>query len=650
MTPIWTPSQATVDAQAITEFSRRASELSGRDLSDYEALYQWSIDETESFWTLVWDFCGVIAESRGERVLVDGDMMPGAVWFPDARLNFAQNLLRRKDDELAIIFRGEDDVEASVSWGELHQLVSQTQQLLRDAGVVAGDRVAGYMPNMPETVIAMLATVSLGAVWTSCSPDYGVQGIVDRFSQTAPKVLFTADGYIYNGKNHDSLEKVAEMLEQLPSIEKVYVCGYVQDEPRIPNKLLHAVLYSHALMAYGPKPIEFVQMPFNAPLSIMYSSGTTGAPKCIVHGAGGVLLQHLKEHVLHIGLKPTERIFYFTNCGWMMWNWLVSALAAEATVVLYDGSPFFPDANALFQFAEEVEINVFGTSAKFIDATAKSGVRPVRDCKLGPLRMVLSTSSPLSPECYDYVYTHIKHDVCLSSIAGGTDLLSNFALGNMALPVNRGELQCRGLGMAVEVWDENGQSLSQQKGELVCTKPFPSMPISFWNDADGSNYRHTYFEKYPGVWHQGDYVELTENNGLVYYGRSDATLNPGGVRIGTSEIYRQVEQLDEVIESLVIGHEWRHDTRMVLFVKLAQGLSLDDALTEKIKLQIRENTTHQHVPAKVVQVSDIPRTKSGKITELAVRDTVHGSEVSNLDALANPEVLAEYENRIELRT
>lgn len=650
MSAMWTPSQSTVDAQAITDFSRRASDLAGRDLSDYEALYQWSIDEAEAFWSLLWDFCGVIAEARGERVLVDGDKMPGAVWFPDARLNYAQNLLRRQDDELAIIFRGEDDVEASISWAELHNLVSQTQQLLRDAGVVAGDRVAGYMPNMPETVVAMLATVSLGAVWTSCSPDFGVQGIVDRLVQTAPKVLFTADGYIYNGKNHDSLEKVAEMLEHLPSIEKIYVCGYVQDEPRIPNKLLHAVLYSHALMAYTAKPVDFVQMPFNAPLFIMYTSGTTGAPKCIVHGAGGVLLQHLKEHVLHLGIKPKERVFYFTNCGWMMWNWLVSAMAAEATVVLYDGSPFFPDNNALFEFAEEVEINVFGTSAKFIDATAKAGVRPVRDSDLAPLRMLLSTSSPLSPECFDYVYTHIKHDVCLSSIAGGTDLLSNFALGNTALPVNRGEIQCRGLGMAVEVWSKDGQSLQQQKGELVCTQPFPSMPIGFWGDEDGSNYRETYFEQFPGVWHQGDYVEQTANNGMVYYGRSDATLNPGGVRIGTAEIYRQVEQLEEVVESLVIAHEWQRDTRLVLFVQLANGLKLDDALIEKIKRQIHENTTHQHVPAKVIQVSDIPRTKTGKITELAVRDTVHGVDVGNLDALANPDALAEYQNLSELLT
>jgi len=650
MSTIWTPSESEVNTQAITEFAQRASELSGKDLSNYDDLYQWSIDDLESFWALVWDFCGVIAESKGDGVLVNGGSMPGAEWFPNASLNFAQNLLRRNNEELAIIFRGEDEIESQISWNELQQLVSQTQQLLQDAGVEAGDCVAGYIPNMPEAVVAMLATVSLGAVWTSCSPDFGVQSIVDRFSQTKPKVLFVADGYIYNGKNIDSLEKVSRILEHLPSVKRVYVCGYVQDEPRIPSNILHALLYSHALANYSPKAVEYTMMPFNAPLYIMYSSGTTGLPKCIVHGAGGVLLQHLKELRLHVGLKPKERIFYFTTCGWMMWNWLVSALATEATLVLYEGSPFYPDQNALFELAEDAQIDVFGTSARFIDASAKAGVRPVRDVDLSAMRMMLSTSSPLTSEGYDYVYTHVKDDICLSSMAGGTDLLSNFALANAALPVHRGELQCRGLGMAVEVWNEQGQAVKNQKGELVCVKPFPSMPLGFWLDDDGSQYHATYFERFPGVWHQGDYVELRDTGGMVFYGRSDTTLNPGGVRIGTAEIYRQVEKLHEVNESLVIDQQWQNDHRIVLFVTLAAGFTLDDELSSRIKEQIRVNTTHQHVPAKIIQVHDMPRTKSGKIVELAVRDVVHGLPVNRVDALANPDALAEFENRVELNS
>ncbi len=650
MASMWTPNESDVQNLAITDFRRKASELAGVELADYDALYTWSISDPEAFWTLVWDFCGIVADTRGDRILVDGDKMPGSQWFPDAQLNFAQNLLRRNDHEAALIFRGEDDIESEISWAELHQLVSQTQQLLRDAGVVAGDRVGAFIPNIPESVVAMLATASLGAIWTCCSPDFGVSAAVDRFSQSKPKVLFTADGYIYGGKNFDSLEKVSEMLPQLPSIERVYVCAYLQDEPLIPQSMMIALNYSRALTSYAAKPVEFTSMPFNSPLYIMYSSGTTGVPKCIVHGAGGVLLQHLKEHVLHVGLKPLERIFYFTNCGWMMWNWLVSALAAEATVVLYDGSPYHPDRNALFGFAEETGVNVFGTSAKFIDSSAKADVRPVRDCDLSELRMVLSTSSPLSPKSYEYIYTHVKHDVCLASIAGGTDLLSNFALANPALPVFAGELQCRGLGMAVEVWDEHAKAVVGQKGELVCIKPFPSMPLRFWGDDDDLEYRSTYFERFEGVWHQGDYVELTTSGGMVFHGRSDATLNPGGVRIGTAEIYRYVELVKEVSEALAISQEWQDDTRMVLFVKLVDGEELDDALSERIKGLIRQNTNAQHVPAKIVQVSDIPRTKTGKIVELAVRETVHGREVKNLESLANPESLLEFEHRLELRT
>lgn len=649
MSAIWTPSESAVKSQAITEFARRAGELSGQDLSQYSDLYQWSIDDRESFWRLIWSFCGVIAETQGERVLLDGEKMPGSAWFPDARLNFAQNLLRRNDNELAIIFRGEDEIASEITWADLQQLVSQTQQLLRDAGVEAGDRVAGYLPNIPEAVVVMLATASIGAVWTACSPDFAAESVVERFSQTAPKVLFTADGYIYNGRNIDSLENVAQMLPHLPSVERVYVCGYLQEEPHIPNKLLNALLYSHALASFSAKPVEYTMMPFDAPLYIMYSSGTTGLPKCIVHGAGGVLLQHLKEHVLHVGLQPKERIFYFTTCGWMMWNWLVSALAAEASIVLYEGSPFSPDENALFEFAEEAQINVFGTSAKYLSHVAKADLHPVRDCDLSAMRMILSTGSPLAPNTYDYVYTHVKHDVCLASISGGTDILSNFALSNPTLAVQRGELQCRGLGMAVEVWDAQGQAVVDQQGELVCTKSFPSMPVGFWQDEDGSLYRSTYFEHFQGVWYQGDYVALRANGGMVFYGRSDATLNPAGVRIGTAEIYRQVEKLAEVHECLAISQQWEGDSRIVLFVTLQEGGKLDEELSERIKQQIRQNTSEQHVPAKLIQVSDMPRTKSGKLVELAVRDAVHGLPVKNIDALVNPNALAEFENRIELR-
>lgn len=648
MAAIWTPSDEDVSALAITRFRLKASELAGRDLADYEALYQWSLQDLESFWSLVWDFCGVLAETRGERVLMGADQMPGAAWFPDARLNFAQNLLRRNDNDLALIFRGEDEVEAEITWCELQQLVSQTQQLLRDAGVVAGDRVAAYIPNMPEAVVAMLATASLGAVWTSCAPEFGVEGTVDRFSQTAPKVLFIADGYFYNGKSFDSLEKSAQIIEQLPSVEQVFICTYLQDEPQIPHSLMHAVLYPHAVAQYSAKPVQYTMMPFNSPLYVMYSSGTTGVPKCIVHGAGGVLLQHLKEHVLHIGLKRDERIFYSTTCGWMMWNWLVSALAVEATLVLYDGSPFYPDGNALFDLAADTGVNVLGISAKLIDIAQRQGIKPARDSDLSSVRMVLSTGSALSAESYDYVYTHIKDDVCLGSIAGGTDILSNFALANPALPVHRGEIQCRGLGMAVEVWSDLGLELEQGKGELVCSKPFPSMPLGFWNDDGNGKYHDTYFSQFEGVWAQGDFVELTANKGLRYFGRSDSTLNPGGVRIGTAEIYRQLAHFEGIEESIVIGQDWENDSRIVLFVKLAEELKLDEALSARIKQHIRAKTTSQHVPAKIVQVSEIPLTTSGKIVERLVRDVVHGVAIGNTDAIANPEALGEFANRVEL--
>lgn len=645
--PLWQPSPARVAGANITHFSDAMADLLGLRFDDYRALHQWSIDNPEDFWGAVWDYTGVIAAGRGFTILVDGDKMPGAQWFPDARLNFAENLLRRRDDAPAVVFRGEDRVNRTLSYAELHRQVSRLSQALREAGVRPGDRVAGYVPNTPEALIAMLATSAIGGVWSSCSPDFGVQGVLDRFGQIEPKMLFSAEGYFYNGKRRDSMERLKAIRERLPTLSTVVVFPYTA-EPELEG-LDGGVTWGDFIEPFEPGEIEYEHLPFNHPLYIMYSSGTTGVPKCIVHGAGGTLLQHLKEHRLHVDVKRDDRLFYFTTCGWMMWNWLVSGLASEACLVLYDGSPFHPDGNAMFDFIDEAGINYFGTSAKFIDAVAKAELSPRDSHDLGSLRTILSTGSPLVPESFDFVYEHIKTDLCLSSISGGTDLLACFALGNPALPVWRGELQCKALGMAVEALDEEGNPQPpRNKGELACVKPFPSMPIYFWNDADGAKYRKAYFETVPGVWCHGDYVEITEHGGLIIYGRSDATLNPGGVRIGTAEIYRQAEQVDEVVESIVIGQRWRGDTRVVLFVRLRDDVALDDDLAQRIRKQIRGNTTPRHVPAKILQVDDIPRTKSGKIVELAVRSVVHGQSVKNKEALANPEALELFAGRPEL--
>ncbi|HEY3075134.1 MAG TPA: acetoacetate--CoA ligase [Burkholderiales bacterium] len=635
MSALWTPSPERAAQTDMARFMRQTG------AADYAALHSWSVERAEEFWKSLWDFCGVIGEKHGP-VLVDAERMPGAKWFPQARLNFAENLLRRRDGAEALVFWGEDRIKRRLSYRHLHDLVSRMAQALADVGVGKGDRVAGYLPNLPESVAAMLATASLGAVWSSCSPDFGVQGVLDRFGQIEPKVLFCADGYLYNGKEFDCQEKAAEVLDRLPSVEELVVVDYIGETATAGTSLYEF------LEPFDPAPLKFERIAFNDPLYIVYSSGTTGVPKCIVHGAGGTLLQHLKEHRLHSDVRVGDRLFYFTTLGWMMWNWLASGLASEATLLLYDGSPFVNRGRLLFDYADAERMTHFGTSAKFIDALAKTGLKPMETHALAKLRAVLSTGSPLLPEGFDYVYQNIKKDVCLSSISGGTDIVSCFVLGNPAGPVWRGEIQAKGLGMAIEVFDEQGRPVNEEKGELVCTKPFPSMPIGFWNDPDGAKYRAAYFEKYPNVWRHGDWCEVTAHGGIVIYGRSDAVLNPGGVRIGTAEIYRQVEQLEDVVESLVIGQDWEGDVRVVLFVKLREGLKLEEPLVAAIKRRIRENTTPRHVPAKIVQVHDIPRTRSGKIVELAERDVVHGRAVKNIEALANPEALEHFKNRPEL--
>jgi acetoacetyl-CoA synthetase len=635
--PLWTPSAERAAGTDLARFLRLARQESFADL------HAWSVAHSEAFWNLVWDF-GEVRGEKGARTLVDGERMPGARWFPDGRLNFAENLLRRRDGADAIVFWGEDRIKRSLNFQQLHALVSRLSQALADAGVKKGDRVAGYLPNLPEATAAMLATASLGAIWSSCSPDFGVQGVLDRFGQIEPKVLFCADGYLYAGKEFDCQDKVEAVLARLPSVVECVVIDYL-GRPATAGTSLYDFLEP-----FEAQEIRFEPVEFNHPLYILYSSGTTGVPKCIVHGTGGTLLQHLKEHRLHSDVKPGDRLFYFTTLGWMMWNWLVSGLASGATLLLYDGSPFVDRGRILFDFADAAGMTHFGTSAKFIDAVAKVGLKPKETHRLESLRAVLSTGSPLLPEGFDYVYQNVKGDVCLSSISGGTDIVSCFVLGNPMGPVWRGEIQAKGLGLAVEVFDESGRPLRGEKGELVCTKPFPSMPVGFWNDPDGERYRAAYFDKYPNVWRHGDWCEITAHGGVVIYGRSDAVLNPGGVRIGTAEIYRQVEQLDEVVEALVIGQDWEGDVRVVLFVKLKEGVALSEELASSIKRRIRDNTTPRHVPAKILQVEDIPRTKSGKIVELAVRDVVHGREVKNLEALANPGALEYFRNRPELAT
>jgi len=646
-TPLWTPSKSRIAASQLAAFMFETNRRHRLALKSYRDLHAWSVAYPELFWDLVWDFCGVIGD-KGARRLVDADQMPGARFFPDARLNFAENLLRRTDAGEAMVFRGEDKAAARVSWAELSVLVSRLQQALAAAGVGVGDRVAAMLPNVPETIAAMLAATSIGAIWSSCSPDFGARGVLDRFGQIEPKVFLAVDGYWYNGKRHAIGDKLKSIVAQLPSAATVIV-SYLGEAEAVARMLPRAVTLDQFVASFAAKPVRFERLPFNQPAFILYSSGTTGAPKCIVHGAGGTLLKHLEEHRLQCDLKPGDRIFYFTTCGWMMWNWLVSGLASDATLVLYDGAPFAPTPAALWDYAQTERVTLFGTSAKYIDACNKVGLAPAKTHDLSALRLITSTGSPLAPESFEYVYRAIKADVHLASISGGTDIIGCFVLGDPTSPVWKGEIQAPALGLAVDVWSEDGKPVREQKGELVCTRPFPSMPVMFWNDPDGRKYRAAYFERFAGVWHHGDFAEWTRHGGMIIHGRSDATLNPGGVRIGTAEIYAQVEQIPEVVEAICIGQEWDNDVRVVLFVRLKEGVALDDALREKIRQKIRAGASPRHVPAKIIQVADIPRTRSGKITELAVRDVVHGRPVKNTEALANPEALALYQNLPELR-
>ena len=678
----------TAMARFFTEVSRGDPSAPAPD-APYEAWHDWSVREAPAFWSAWWRACGLLADRADPvpgsadvavdpgaeslpvtpwtTVLEDGELMRppsvdgGPRWFTGARLNYAEHLLRRRDDATAIIARDEAGRRREYTFGQLATAVAKLSRALSQAGVRSGDRVAGFLPNIPEAVISALAANAIGAVWSSCSPDFGAQGVLDRFGQIAPTVLVVADGYRYAGKRLDCLQRVREIARALPALRTVVVVPFL-DGVLAPEGLRdlmpagpgEALAWDDFLARGGSGPAEFARLPFDHPLFIMYSSGTTGLPKCMVHGQGGTLLQHLKEHRLHCELRPGDRLFYFTTCGWMMWNWLLTALASDVTIVLYDGAPMPPgDEDALWDLVANEKVTHFGTSAKFLALSQKTGHSPSRTHALGALRAILSTGSPLAEHSYEFVYRVVKEEVHLASISGGTDLISCFALGNPMLPVFRGELQCFGLGMAVDVWDDAGRPLRGSAGELVCTRPFPSMPVAFWNDADGAKYRAAYFEHFPGTWRHGDWAEVTTHGGLVIHGRSDATLNPGGVRIGTAEIYREVEQLEEVVESVVIGqdivHEGEKDVRIVLFVRLRDGLVLDEPLRDRLRKAIRARTSPHHVPKVIVQVTDIPRTISNKISEIAVRDVVHGRMVKNTDALANPGALALYRDLPELR-
>jgi acetoacetyl-CoA synthetase len=635
--PLWEPSEQRIKETNMFRFMQTVNQTQGTNCTDYSELYQWSVENIEAFWAEMWRFAGIKASKDYQRPIDDPTRMVGAQWFTESRLNFAENLLRYRDEETALIFKGEDTVRRSFTYKELYTATAKVAAALRQAGIVAGDRVVGFMPNMPESIIAMLAATSIGAIWSSCSPDFGIKGVLDRFGQTRPRILFTADGYFFKGKAIDSLAKISKIIKEIPSIEKIVVVPYTQETPDLSN--LPGAINYHYFSSNDASEIEFAQLPFEHPLYIMYSSGTTGLPKCMVQSAGGVLLHQMKELLLHTDLKRDDTIFYFTTCGWMMWNWLTTSLAVGATLILYDGNPFHPGPDALWRMAEEEKITVFGTSAGYIAALKNAGVKPGKQFDLSPLESLLSTGSPLSKDDFRFIYQEVKADLQLASISGGSDLNGCFALGNPMGPVYEGELQCRGLAMKVFAYDENGTPVVGTQGELVCTAPFPSMPIYFWDDKDGKKYQAAYYEGFPGVWTHGDFIEVTERGGLIMYGRSDATLNPGGVRIGTAEIYRIIEQMEEIEDSVVVGQKWQNDSRVILFVKMKSSGDLTDELQQMIRKDIRSNASPRHVPVKIIEVPDIPYTLNMKKVELAVQKMIHGQEVKNKDALKNPKTL-----------
>ena len=648
--PLWQPSAEKVTNSHLYAFARQAEQRTGQQFPDFQSLWQWSVTDLETFWDMLWDYTGVIGD-KGDIVLRNRAQMEHAEFFPNGRLNWAENCLRRNDDKAAIIFRDEHANERILSWAQLQDQVARLQRWLADAGVQAGDRVAGLLPSMAESIIGALATASIGAIWSSASPDFGKQGILDRFGQIEPKVLLTCDGYFYNGKTIDVLAKIGDVLPLMPSVQKTLIVPFTNHQPDLSALGNNAEWWPQALATYAPAAPSFTRMPFNHPLFIMFSSGTTGIPKCIVHGHGGTLLTHLKEHQLQTDIKRDDRVFYYATCGWMMWNWLATALATEATLMMYDGSPFYPSGDVLWEYTSKHNCTLFGTAAKYIDALKAHNLSPGKKFDLSALRTLTSTGSPLVHESFDYIYREIKADLHVSSISGGTDIIACFVIGNPISPVYRGEIQGCGLGFAMDVYDDAGQPLPPGggSGELVCTEPFPSQPVSFWNDKDGARYHAAYFDRFPNIWVHGDWIVRTVHGGFIILGRSDATLNPGGVRIGTAEIYRQVEQIPEVLESIAVGQDWDNDVRVILFVRLKDGIELSDDVVSRIKAQIKNGASPRHVPAKIIAVPDIPRTKSNKIVELAVREVIHNRPVKNVEALANPDALAFYKDLPQLQ-
>ena len=646
MDALWRPDEARVAGSHITRFAGQLANSTGNSFETYAELHHFSVENREVFWSALWDYAGIVGEKGAGPYVRNGDAITKTRWFPEARLNYAENLLRRRDAHTAIIGVSESGQRSSITYAALYQRVAQLASSLRKDGVGVGDRVAGYVPNTIDTFVAMLATTSVGATWTSCSPDFGLSGVRDRFGQVEPAILFCADAYTYNGKPHSSLDRVRQLVGEISSIRRVVVMPFLSATPNISGMANATVINDY--LDTEVSELDFVRVPFDQPVFIMYSSGTTGQPKCIVHSVGGALLKHQTEHLLHTDIKKDDVFFYYSTCGWMMWNWLASGLACGCTLMVVDGSPFYPSQTALIDLIDREKITVFGVSAKYLSAIRKFGLKPIRSHALNSLKTILSTGSPLSAEEYSYVYADVKSDVLLASISGGTDLLGSLVSGNPCLPVYPGELQCPSLAMAVDVVDQEGRSMKHGKGELVCRLSFPSMPVCFWNDPGNEKYHATYFSKIENAWAQGDFAEWTPRGGMIIHGRSDAVLNPGGVRIGTAEIYRQVERIEEVMESIAVGQEWKGDCRVILFVALRDGLRLDTELIQRIRVEIRTNATPRHMPSKVIQVAEIPRTRSGKIVEITVRDLIHGREVKNADALSNPETLDLFRDLPEL--